>query len=118
MKLKPLLFIGIALVTVCSALALAADEKVPDKVVMKYLENLYEPSVFDHKLHTDVGDSCKTCHHKPEGKHVKCIDCHKVPFDKDNLGVIGLKAALHEQCMGCHEKTGAKNDCLVCHATK
>lgn len=116
MSSKSIILIGFAFVSMFSALALAAD--APGKIELKYLENLYEPSVFDHELHEGAADSCKTCHHKPAGQNVKCITCHKVPFDKDNLAVIGLKGAFHEQCMKCHKENGVKNGCLDCHAKK
>lgn len=116
MKLKTYIAIAVAAFTVFSALALAAD--APDKVEIEILENLYEPCQFDHKLHTEAAPECKTCHHKPEGQNIKCVTCHKVPFDKDNLAVIGLKGALHVQCMGCHKASGVKNDCQACHRKK
>lgn len=118
MKASTYIFVAVAVVTVSSALALAAD--APEKVEIKVLENLYEPCLFDHKLHTDAAPKCETCHHRPgpAGGNVECATCHKVPFDEDNLAVIGLKGALHVQCMGCHEKSGAKNDCQACHEKK
>jgi len=118
MKLRTYIFVAAAVVTVSSALALAAEP--PVKVEIKHLENLYEPCQFDHKLHTDVAPKCETCHHKggAESGNAACSSCHKVPFDPEDLAVIGLKGALHQQCMGCHAKSGAKNDCVACHAKK
>jgi hypothetical protein len=118
MKLKTIIFIAVAIVTAFSALALAADP--PDKIAIKRLENLYEPCLFDHKLHIDVAPKCETCHHKggTDGPNAACHTCHKVPFDEQNLGVIGFKGALHQQCMGCHAEKKVKNDCEACHAKK
>jgi hypothetical protein len=118
MKLKSYIFIAVAVVTVSSALALAADP--PNKVEIKALENLYEPCLFDHKLHTDAAPKCETCHHKggTEGPNAACSTCHKIPYDEDDLAVIGYKGALHKQCMDCHAKQNVKNDCEVCHAKK
>jgi hypothetical protein len=109
--------VAAAVVTVVlSGLALAADP--PDKITIDKLENLWEPCVFDHKLHTGAADDCKTCHHKGQGETMACSGCHKIPYDKQNLAVRGYKGALHDQCMGCHEKMEITNTCESCHKPK
>jgi hypothetical protein len=72
---------------------------------------------WSHERHFQY-EACSSCHDYSSPKDLACSSCHKVPYDKENPGVIGLKAALHQQCMGCHEKNGVKNDCVVCHAKK
>ncbi len=145
---------AIAAFALLSSIAIAGD--LPGKITIKSLENLYGPAVFDHKMHIETADSCKTCHHKPFGKPMGCGDCHDDtsklgdfnheqhwefdgcaschraksthelacsschlnPYDKKQLHVLGLKGALHAQCMDCHEKNGVENSCTTCHVKK
>lgn len=72
---------------------------------------------FDHEAHWEF-DSCDSCHQVKSTRELACSTCHKVPFDEKKLEVIGLKGALHGQCMDCHEKNGADNSCTACHARK
>jgi hypothetical protein len=114
-----IIIIGIA-AALCSPLALAGDsEDPPDKVKLDKLENLYKPTDFDHKAHVDVAEKCETCHHKKdESESQACSGCHKIPFDLKALHVVGLKGALHEQCMGCHKENDVADTCTSCHEKK
>ena len=54
---------------------------------------------FSHKLHTDAGAKCETCH-----------------------GAVGERDVLKKEvetnmgsCMSCHQKNKASNDCGTCH---
>jgi hypothetical protein len=110
------IIVAAAVTVVLSGLALAADP--PDKITINRLENLWEPCVFNHKLHTEAAADCKTCHHKGEGETMACSGCHKIPYDRENLAVRGFKGAIHDQCMGCHQKNGVANTCESCHKPK
>ncbi|MEJ2190420.1 MAG: Ni/Fe-hydrogenase cytochrome b subunit, partial [Acidobacteriota bacterium] len=88
-------------------------------------EDLYEPVRFMHSRHAaSLGGDCATCHHyrpaDPEAAEVvACSACHQRAFESDHPGRIGLKAAYHMQCMGCHEKAGkGPVDCEGCHLTR
>lgn len=85
-------------------------------------EDYYEPVRFMHGKHISVvGADCTKCHHlrpaDPElSETAACSACHQKAFNPDMPERIGLKAAYHIQCMGCHEdmKKGPV-DCLGCH---
>ena len=88
-------------------------------------EDLYESVRFLHSRHAaSVEGDCATCHHfrpaEPEAAEiVACSACHQRAFDPDHHGRIGLKAAYHLQCVGCHEKTDkGPVDCEGCHRAK
>jgi octaheme c-type cytochrome (tetrathionate reductase family) len=85
-------------------------------------EDKYGPVRFMHAKHAArLEDNCALCHHyKPAGKNapeiVPCRACHRESFDNQAAGKIGLKAAYHQQCMGCHEDMHeGPVDCLGCH---
>lgn len=115
---------------------------VPKKVVIKELEDRYQPVEFPHRqilktMKKKLADSkladyfhpleetlCQGCHHNSpaSGTPPKCSSCHGEPFNPKNLMMPGLKAAYHRQCMGCHDQMGiakpAKLDCIACHPEK
>ncbi len=99
----------------------AAGES-PDVVIMDALSELYVPVVFPHKLHasmTDMGVGCATCHHaNPEGRILKCSECHNGPSEATNLEKPSLKGAYHRQCLNCHREWDHKTDCGICHAKR
>lgn len=85
-------------------------------------DDLYAPVRFMHAKHAaDIGD-CTACHHyRPAGddypETVRCSACHQKPFNEELIGRPGLKAAYHQQCMGCHaEKDKGPTACVDCHA--
>lgn len=110
------IIVAAAVTVVLSSLALAEDP--PDRVTLERLENLWGPCDFDHKRHTDVSADCKSCHHQGANETMACSGCHKIPYDSKQLEVRGLKGALHDQCMGCHKRTGVTNACESCHKPK
>jgi len=113
------------------------DEAVPDSVTISVLKDEYEAVTFPHRRivmkllekieenriavhfhgHQDV--VCQGCHHQsPVGiEPPLCESCHGDPFNRSYLNRPGLKAAYHQQCLGCHEAMGIKDiqDCSVCH---
>lgn len=84
--------------------------------------------------HHTTGDAptnptCARCHEAgSEASAIACRDCHSAnPFSAENLKTIddnpqlyhtgkpGLKGALHQKCMGCHQEMGAPTGCQDCH---
>jgi octaheme c-type cytochrome (tetrathionate reductase family) len=85
-------------------------------------EDTYGSVRFMHSQHAaSLGGDCAACHHyrpaDPEASEtVACSACHQTAFDREHRGRVGLKAAYHLQCMGCHEKSGkGPVDCEGCH---
>jgi len=87
-------------------------------------EDLYGPVRFMHMKHATVVKDCLVCHHHrpaeadaPEA--VRCSACHQKSFSSKTQGRVGLKAAYHQQCMGCHEEMAeGPVGCMDCHAKK
>jgi hypothetical protein len=85
-------------------------------------EDQYRPVRFMHTQHAvNYVDSCAECHHyRPAGEGasetVRCAVCHQEPFKEEALDRVGLKAAYHLQCMGCHQQRGkGPVGCESCH---
>jgi hypothetical protein len=115
------------------------DEEIPEKVVIKGLVDKYDPvelphrkivhtlveNIKDNKLakyfHSEKGTVCQACHHNSPvaKKPPRCGSCHGKPFDDKNLLRPGMKAAYHQQCMGCHKEMGMDKPkavgCTDCH---
>ncbi|UCD33636.1 MAG: cytochrome c3 family protein [Desulfobacterales bacterium] len=118
------------------------DMDIPKKVVIRALENEFEPVELEHlkiinylKKHIDdsklasyfhpvEASLCQGCHHNSPASATppKCGSCHGKPFNEKNLAMPGLKGAYHRQCMGCHDQMGIekpdKLDCAGCHIEK
>ena len=58
-----------------------------------------QPLPFSHKLHTDAGAKCETCHGPVAERDVLKKEV------ETNMG----------SCMSCHQKNKASNDCGTCH---
>ena len=101
-----------------------------DSPLVNTFENLYGPARFMHSKHAaSLNGDCALCHHaSPEGadagadrlsETVACRSCHQESFNPDHPERIGLKAAYHQQCMGCHETMNrGPVDCVGCHAKR
>ncbi len=106
-----------------------------EKVINKYTD-IYEPVRFMHRKHAQIIKDCTVCHHRvarvkedrggvkvtmQELKRMKkkptpCSECHSKPFQTKTLARVGLKAAFHRTCIGCHKKTSsAPVGCKQCH---
>ena len=84
-----------------------------------------------HTTGTLITDpNCSKCHaNSSPTKVVSCKGCHPAqPFSPEtiaarseakqrfHLDVMGIKGAMHENCLGCHEKKGAgPTGCQECH---
>lgn len=115
------------------------DKDIPEKVIIGELFYEYEPVQFPHRkiidslvekikddklanyFHGEKGTICQACHHNSPvaKKPPRCVSCHGKPFDEKNLLRPGLKAAYHQQCMGCHKEMGIEKPkptgCTDCH---
>ena len=140
---------GVALGIVAVLLsATQADEDAspdlgPDVVILRELQDIYEPVPFDHKSHAEMAQmwyGCVTCHHRspdptaiePDAEaalpttpsaHTQaeaeripaCKSCHSVAADESNIRMPSLKGAYHRQCLNCHKEWSDANNCVVCH---
>jgi len=117
---------------------------VPDVITLNNQSKLYEPFNFPHAKHIELIKECSNCHHYTTGtleKNPNCIRCHlnssetKVvsckgchlpdPFsaaaikEKDpklyHNDRPSLKAAMHRNCIDCHEKMKGPIGCQDCH---
>lgn len=70
-----------------------------------------------HKIMSNKID-CSRCHHN--SKEVQpCKNCHDKPFDSQYPNKPGLKAAIHQKCLSCHQdKFGGPDKCVFCHTGK
>jgi len=116
-----------------------SDEDIPEYVIIGELLYEYEPVKLPHRkiihallkdikddklagyFHTEKGTICKGCHHNSPvaKKPPRCGSCHGKPFDEKTPSRPGLKAAYHQQCMGCHKvidiKAPKPTECVKCH---
>jgi len=113
--------------------------EIPEKVVISDISDRYEGAEFPHRkivetmyakvakselasaFHTSKGTFCQGCHHNSPASKTppRCASCHGKNFDAHGDGRPGLKAAFHQQCIGCHtamqlEKPAA-TACADCH---
>ena len=84
-----------------------------------------------HTLGTEVeNENCMRCHAESSSTdEISCQGCHSSKrFEADYLNKVdadntlyhrdkvGLKAAYHIRCMGCHKEMGVANGCQDCHS--
>jgi hypothetical protein len=80
--------------------------------------SLMQAVPFDHKLHEQSVDTCRSCHH--QSRLESCTTCHKL-MASEKGGMISLDQAMHsvdseKSCLGCHrEKTMNQPECAGCH---
>jgi len=92
-----------------------------DSPIIRRTEDHYGPVRFMHAKHATVTRDCALCHHyrpvdESASETTRCSACHQEPFQKDHPERLGLKAAYHQQCMGCHrEMDKGPIDCAGCH---
>ncbi len=93
-----------------------------DSPMIKKTEDHYGPVRFMHSKHAAVIKDCALCHHyrpldEAASETARCSACHQEPFQKEHPERLGLKAAYHQQCMGCHrDMNQGPIDCLGCHS--
>jgi hypothetical protein len=92
-----------------------------DSPIIRKTEDHYGPVRFMHAKHAGTVKDCALCHHyrpvdEAASETTRCSACHQEPFQKDHPERLGLKAAYHQQCMGCHkEMDKGPIDCAGCH---
>jgi hypothetical protein len=92
-----------------------------DSPIIRKTEDHYGPVRFMHAKHAVVTKDCALCHHyrpldEAATETTRCSACHQEPFQKDHPERLGLKAAYHQQCMGCHQEMNkGPIDCAGCH---
>jgi len=124
------------------------QSRPPEERVLDSLSRIYEPVTFPHEMHTEIAESCSTCHHQhghiagvpacrrchqlpPEifkkslnlASMAPCRKCHPAAINIEEPGTPTLQAAYHLQCLSCHEEAdrlkGHPENCTaVCHARK
>ncbi len=97
-------------------------EEAPELITVDTLSNIYEPTIFTHRLHAEMAEmagGCASCHHfNPPGKVLACVDCHEPSMQRTDLSKPSLKGAYHRQCLNCHRDWSHTTNCIVCHARK
>lgn len=117
-------------------------EDLPEKVIIRVLEDQYQPVDFPHRkivqtmlnsmkdsklagfFHSSPATMCQGCHHNSPAslKPPRCWNCHGKPFEDKNQFRPGMKAAYHLQCMGCHKEMKLEKPlataCNSCHDEK
>ena len=89
--------------------------------IIRKTEDHYGSVRFMHSKHAVVVRDCALCHHhrpldEAASETVRCSACHQEPFKENHLERVGLKAAYHQQCMGCHRQMNkGPVDCAGCH---
>ena len=136
---KPELVADLLLASRRAVLDTFNDADIPEKVIIGDLFHQYETVEMPHRkiihslinniknnklanyFHNEKGTICLACHHNsPVTKTPpRCVSCHGSPFDDKNPLRPGLKAAYHQQCMGCHREMGIEKpkstECKDCH---
>ncbi len=111
----------------------------PKVVILRTLEDQYEPVPFSHAKHAEMAqmwDGCITCHHhtpdattRPadddhpttqdaSAQWPRCNGCHAVDAATADIHRPALKGAYHRQCLNCHREWTGENACGNCHAAK
>jgi len=103
-----LLVVGV----VCYA---AFPAKAPEEPVRLMFKTTAGKVLFDHKTHSadaGYGVACDDCHHEEQEGSKSCSgeDCHGPDSEPKR------SEALHTNCKGCHEESGAGPlECSECH---
>jgi hypothetical protein len=145
MQSKGLLLAGLIVFLFLAAVpGVSRGISVPDTITLNNQSKLYEPFTFNHAKHILLTKECSLCHHHTTGtllqdsncirchrnsgetKIVSCKGCHLVdPFsaaaikEKDPKAYHNdkpsLKAAMHRNCIDCHEQMKGPTGCQGCH---
>jgi cytochrome c553 len=101
---KLILLLIIEIVVTTALVAIAANGPAEIK-----METKMGDISFAHAQHQNKISDCTECHHK--GTDIpNCTGCHGA-----KEGVAAAKKAFHDQCKGCHKKSGGPTKCKGCH---
>jgi hypothetical protein len=127
-KLSVLSVLAVVVLSLVATMAVAGPSQPPDQSVIDEAQAKRAPVAFPHKKHTEVVDSCVTCHHTQEGltaanaaqTEVKnCATCHVNPTDPKagSMAEMSLtKNPMHKGCIDCHkEQAKGPTKCDECH---
>jgi hypothetical protein len=92
-----------------------APKDIPKALELKSIAKEFGPAAFDHAAHVEASPDCMKCHHGPQSYKgiTACGDCHKGGGGGEPMG---LKEALHKQCIDCHKQDDqGPTDCEDCH---
>ncbi|PLY10591.1 MAG: class III cytochrome C [Desulfuromonas sp.] len=119
--------------------------ETPESVDLNVDGEYFSVVMFDHSMHEEIGEcdachhhttgggttdsNCAECHADSHAAAtVACSDCHaQEPFSAEtlqakssstyqyHLDTPGLKGALHQNCLGCHEQQDGPVGCQDCH---
>jgi hypothetical protein len=106
--------------------AIAWAHHGPIEVVIDAAQDKKPPVTFSHAKHTEVVDSCVTCHHTQDGLTAGqetqvqlCAQCHLDPTEEGmpSMREMSLKKnPFHILCIDCHkEREKGPTKCAECH---
>lgn len=117
-----------------------ADSEIPETLVLRKLEKIYEPVTFPHRkivsslagkikdnqmaqyFHQGKYALCMGCHHNTPvtGTPTACSSCHAMDDTSHAASKPGLVGAYHIQCMECHARMNIRQpeSCTQCHKEK
>jgi hypothetical protein len=111
LKKNTINFLIALIVCVIFLLIGSALYSIDDIIILPKVGHLERPVAFTHGLHSkNYGLKCIDCHHT--GKKIKCSSCH---LRQDQVAIINIKGAYHQQCLGCHRKISGPLGCSRCH---
>ena len=90
------------------------------QIISALLDDIKDSKLADY-FHGDKNTVCRACHHNSPVSTTppRCSSCHGKPFDDLDPLRPGLKAAYHQQCMGCHDSMDIEQpestNCAGCH---
>lgn len=115
--------LSIVVLLACALPAFSQDDVT--RLAPEAFTTLTRPgAIFDHDAHNEKAalEDCGACHHggadgviNPDesSEGTPCADCHAVDAPK---GQTKLVRAYHQQCIGCHQKSGkGPLACGQCH---
>lgn len=94
-----------------------AAARFPHQRIVQRLDRETRESPLAVRFHGQMETLCAGCHHNtPIGSRPpKCSSCHAEEGEATR-DRPGLQAALHRQCIGCHQQMDVKSGCADCHA--
>ena len=98
-----------------------AAAEMPHRAIVKKLAEGVADSRLAMSFHTVDTALCMGCHHHSPASITppKCVSCHSIEPGLSTVDALPeLKAAYHQQCIGCHtamEQQPSASECADCH---